>query len=59
MKTYETKGTFVKKGEKHSFTTTINAENDKLAKQKILSQMGSKQRLARVNIVIESIKEAK
>lgn len=59
MKTYETKGTFKKNGETHKFATKITAGSEKLAKEKILAQMGSKQNLTRVNILVESIKEAK
>jgi ribosomal protein L20A (L18A) len=59
MKTYETKGTFKKRGEVHPFSTEVSAENEKMAKEKILAQMGSKQNLTRVNITVESVKEAK
>ena len=59
MKTYETKGTFTKKGEIHKFSTKVTAENEKMAKENLLSRMGSKQNLIRNRINIESIKEAK
>ncbi|MFA5931162.1 MAG: 50S ribosomal protein L18Ae [archaeon] len=59
MKTYEIKGTFKKKGETHKFSTKVKTENEKMATEKILAQMGSKQNLTRVNILVESVKEAK
>lgn len=59
MKAYEAKGTFIKKGNEHKFSITVNAENEKMAKEKVLAEMGSKQNLTRVNIKIESVKEAK
>ena len=59
MKTYEAKGTFVKHGKTGKFTTAVSAENEKMAKEKLLAEMGSKQNLTRVNILIESLKEAK
>ncbi|MFA6268901.1 MAG: 50S ribosomal protein L18Ae [archaeon] len=59
MKTYETKGTYKKKGEIHKFDTKVTAENEKMATEKVFAEMGSKQRLTRVNIKLESIKEAK
>jgi ribosomal protein L20A (L18A) len=59
MKTYEVKGTFLKKGKTHKFSSKSTAENEKLVKEKVLSQLGSKQKITRVNITIESVKEAK
>jgi len=59
MKTYEAKGTFTKKGEKQKFTTTLMAENEKMANEKLFAQMGSKQKIKRPYIKIDSIKETK
>ncbi|MFA5125635.1 MAG: 50S ribosomal protein L18Ae [archaeon] len=59
MKTYEAKGTFTKKGENQKFTTTLTAENEKMANEKIFAQMGSKQNIKRPYIKIDSIKETK
>jgi len=59
MKTYEAKGTFTKKGETQKFTTTLTAENEKMANEKIFANIGSKQNIKRPYIKIESIKEAK
>jgi ribosomal protein L20A (L18A) len=59
MKEYEIKGTFTKNNEKQKFTSTIKAENEKMAKEKILAQMGGKQKIKRNYISIEEIKVEK
>lgn len=58
-KMFEAKGTFEKKGEKQKFTKTVKAASEKLAKEKVLSQIGGKQKIKRANIKIEGIKETK
>jgi len=58
MKTYQAKGIFTKKGEKHAFTKNVEAQNEKMAKEQVYSLMGGKQNLKRRNIAIESIKAA-
>jgi ribosomal protein L20A (L18A) len=58
MKKYEINGTFEKNGEKQKFASTITAENEKMAKEKILAQMGGKQKIKRNYITIKEIKVA-
>ena len=59
MKSYEAKGTFEKNGETGNFVKTISALNENLAKEKIYSLIGGKQKIKRGKIVIEELKEAK
>ncbi len=58
MKTFEAKGTYKKKGNIYSFTKSVKAENEKMGKEKILAEMGGKQKLKRTDIVLESVKAA-
>ena len=59
MKTFEVKGTFEKNRETGKFTKTVHAISEKLATEKILTQLGGKQKIKRSKITIEEIKEAK
>ncbi len=56
---YNAKGTYLKKGITEKFNKTISAQNEKMAKEKLYAEMGSKQGLRRVDIKIEEIKAAK
>jgi len=58
MKTFETKGTYKKKGKIYSFTKSVKAENEKMAKEKVLAELGGKQNLKRTDIVLQGIKAA-
>ena len=59
MKSYEIKGTFERNFKKGIFTKSVDAENENLAREKILSLIGSKQKIKRSKILIEEVKEAK
>lgn len=56
---YIAKGTYSKKGKLEKFVKTITTENEKMAKEKLYAEMGSKQGLRRIDIKIEEIKAAK
>lgn len=56
---FEAKGTFLSKGETMEFHTTVEAQNEKLAREKIFAQMGSKQGIKRMYILIKEIKAMK
>ncbi len=56
---FEIKGTFKQQGEDQGYTKLLNAENEKMAREKIYSLFGGKQKIARRNITISEIKEAK
>ncbi len=55
MKLFEVKGTYKKSTEAKKFTKSVKAESEKLAKEKIFSQIGGKQRIPRRMIIIESV----
>ena len=59
MKTYEAKGTFLKNGVKGVYTKTVQALNEKLAKEKIYTLIGGKQKIKRGKMTIDEIKEGK
>jgi large subunit ribosomal protein LX len=59
MKTYETKGTYEKNREIGEFTKTVQALNENLAKEKLYTLIGGKQKIKRDKIKITEIKEAK
>ena len=59
MKAYEAKGSFEKNGEKGVFTKNVEAANENLAKEKIYTLIGGKQKIKRAKIIIDEIKEAK
>ena len=56
---YEAKGTFVNKGETQAFHTFVDAQNEKLASEKVYCEMGSKQGLRRTYILIKEVKMVK
>ncbi len=58
MKTYEVRGSYNKNG-KHTFTVKMNAQSEKLAKEKTFAEFGGKQGLTRRHITIDEIKVAK
>jgi large subunit ribosomal protein LX len=59
MKTYEAKGTFEKNGQIGTYTKIIQAENENLAKEKVFTLVGGKQKIKRGKMTITEIKEAK
>jgi ribosomal protein L20A (L18A) len=59
MKQFEGKGIFEKNGKKERFAKIVGCESEKLARENILSQIGGKQRIKRVNIEITEVKEFK
>ena len=56
---YAITGTFVNKGETTPFQTSLVAENEKLAREKLFAEMGSKQGIKRMYILIKEIKAMK
>lgn len=59
MKSFEIKGDFKEGGKQKRFTKVITALNQNTAKEKTLSLMGSKHKVKRIHINIESIQETK
>jgi large subunit ribosomal protein LX len=59
MKTFEAKGTYTKKGKENKYTKKIEAENEKMAKEKIYATFGGKQKIRRGNIKISELTAAK
>lgn len=57
MKQFEVKGIFEKNGKKEKFAKMARCGSEKLARESVLSQIGGKQRIKRVNIEITEIKE--
>lgn len=56
---YEVKGTFKHKGKQQKYTKEVYSESEKLAKEKILSLIGGKQKIKRKDIMINEIYESK
>jgi len=56
---FETKGIYTKKGVTEKFVKLIDASNEKMAKEKIFAELGSKQNIKRTRIVINEIKTVK
>ncbi|MDO8627836.1 MAG: 50S ribosomal protein L18Ae [Candidatus Diapherotrites archaeon] len=59
MALFELKGEFREKKIAKVFTKRIDAENQNYAKEKLFSLFGSQNRIARRNIKINSVAEAK
>ncbi|VVB74394.1 Uncharacterised protein [uncultured archaeon] len=57
MKAYEVKGYYTKSG-KHTFTIKVNAESEKLVREKVFAEFGGKQGITRRHIIVESVKAA-
>ena len=53
---YMAKGSYVNKGETENFEKNVEAQNEKLAKEKVYAELGSKQGLKRMYILIKEIK---
>ncbi len=53
---YTAKGEYKKSGSKEKFTKEVDAENEKMAKEKLYAEMGSKQGVKRHDIAIAEIK---
>jgi ribosomal protein L20A (L18A) len=58
MKTFEVKGSYNKNG-KHTFTTKVLAQSEKLAREKTFAEFGGKQGLTRRHIIIDGITASK
>jgi len=58
MQNYVVKGTFKAGHSWEKFTKNIESQNEKNAREKTLSTFGSKHRIARALIKIESVTEA-
>ncbi|MBI2597694.1 MAG: 50S ribosomal protein L18a [Candidatus Diapherotrites archaeon] len=56
-KTFQISGHFLEKKKKKKFSTTVGAQNENTAKEKVLAIFGSKQKIKRRHIFIEEIKE--
>ena len=56
---YEIKGTFVNQGETIPFHTVLEAQNEKMVREKTYAEMGSKQRIKRMYILIKDVEELK
>ena len=59
MKNFEAKGTYAKNGVVQKFAKEVHAENEKLAREKVLSLVGGKQRIRRKDITISEVTVAK
>ena len=59
VKIYRIKGQFGQKGNRQSFTKDVRATKPEQAKEKIYTDIGSKQRVKRFLINIASIEEIK
>ena len=53
---YAIKGSFVSRGETQAFETHAEAPNEKMAREKVYAEMGSKQGIKRMYILIKEIK---
>ena len=58
-KTYTIKGTYKERSEDKKFTKEIKAVNEGYAREKLLSQIGSKHRVNRHGVKIASVQEKK
>ncbi len=56
-KKYEIKGKYLKNGKEISFSTKTKANNEKNAKEKVLANIGSRHKVKRNRIRIETIQE--
>ena len=56
---FEVKGTFREKKEDKNFRLEFESLNENTARQKALSTMGSRHRVKRIHVKIESVKQAK
>jgi len=59
MKSFEVKGTFREKKEDKNFSMEFDSLNENTARQKALSTMGSRHKVKRVHVKIDSVKESK
>jgi len=59
MKNFEVKGTFRERNADKKFSKTVQTINENTAKEKILTLIGSKHKVKRIHIKIESVKESK
>ncbi len=58
-KNFEISGKFIEKNIEKKFTKEISALNEKFAIEKLVSQFGSRHKIARRNISIKEVKEIK
>lgn len=59
VKVFRVKGIFGEKGDKHQFTIDVRAEKQEQAREKIYTDVGSKHKIRRYLIQINSIEEIK
>lgn len=59
QKTFEISGTFNDRTGNRKFTRDVRAHNENFAKEKVLSEFGSRHRLRRSAVKISSSKEKK
>lgn len=57
MPTYEVEGSFEPGGGERSFTREVEAENEEMAREVTYADLGSKHRLKRTKIEVESVEE--
>lgn len=57
MKNFEIKGAFVEKSSEKKFTVRLDAVNENAARQKAFSTIGSRHKVKRIHMSIESVKE--
>ncbi len=56
---YTATGEYTKSGTTDKFTKTVDAKDEKMAKEKIYAELGSKQGIIRKNITIGELKVKK
>ena len=59
QRTFEISGTFTDRTGERKYTKEVHARNENLAKEKVLSEFGSKHKLRRNAVKIASVKEKK
>jgi len=59
MTTYEANGTCMRGGKTEKYSKKVSAPNEKLAKEKIYSLLGSEHKVGRAHITIETLKVIK
>lgn len=58
MATYRVTGTFYPGDEHRNFTVEVDAENEDVAREHTLAELGSKHRLKRTQISVSEVEEA-
>ncbi|MDY6779339.1 MAG: 50S ribosomal protein L18Ae [Halobacteria archaeon] len=55
---YVVTGTFYPGGDEREFTKRVEADNEDVARERVYTDLGSKHRLKRTQIEVESVEEA-